>query len=106
MQAGGSAMAGAEISTIHGVGDQRLWMHRARHVPALVIVGIERLKIDVMGVAGRSGEARELADSDANPLRAGIPSFHAKVVDTLRDAWQLREVVERQRQRLPNGSGN
>jgi hypothetical protein len=100
------AMFRTEEATVLPVGDERLRVHRALQIPALVVVPIEAAEVDVAGVRRRLHEPRELADAHAGPGRARVPALHAEVVDLLRDAREAHQLVEREGEWTPHGSGD
>jgi len=95
-----------EHVSIETIRDDRLWMHRALDVPALVIIVVERLKIDVTRGTLRTGETREVAESHASPLFNGGPSFHAVVIHSLGKSREFLQIIERQFERMIHHSGN
>src|SRR3954469_10269364 len=89
-----STVLRAEHVTVHPVRDKRLRMHGGIDIPALVVVVVEAPEVDIPCIRRDAGDAGDVAHTDASPFGAGIPSFHAEVVDLLRDVWQAHEVIE------------
>src|SRR4029078_13198317 len=95
------AVRWGEQVAVHPVRDEGLGMHRALHVPALVIPLVETAEVDELRVVGGPGSASEIADAHARPGGSRVPPLDAELVDLLRAARQLHEIVERQRERPP-----
>src|ERR1700722_11576666 len=94
MDARRTSMCCAQHAAVHPVRDQRLWMHRALDVPALVVAVVKRLKIDIVRALERPHERRQIAEPSPCPRRPGRPSLDAIMIDPLVDTWQSHQIVE------------
>src|SRR4029078_4270459 len=92
----GRAICGAEERAVLSVDDQRLGVHRALDVPALVIVVVERLEVDVARIGGHADVAREIGQPNAGSDGDRRPALDAEVFEAALAAGQLLELVERQ----------
>ena len=95
-------MSNGQKAAIHCIRNERLWVHRACHVPALVVVAVEGLEVDVLRVGRDSGGTRQVADAHAHPLRASVPTLDAVVIHPLRRARELEQIVESELQGTTN----
>jgi hypothetical protein len=80
------------MAAIHSVGDECLAVHDAVHVPALVVVVVERLEVDVARMRIGAGETREIRQPNAGSHGDGGPSFDAKMVEPVSGARQRPEI--------------
>src|SRR6266851_8068553 len=75
-----SAVAGAELMSVHAVGEHRLRMERACDVPRRPVVRVERAKLDVSDARVEADRLCDLAQPDSLPRRNGGPSFDAMML--------------------------
>src|SRR5689334_21343620 len=71
-------------------------MHGALDVPALVVIVVERLKIDIVRTAIDSRESSEIREPHTGTRCDGGPTFHAEMVHAVPDPREAREVLERE----------
>src|SRR6267143_5778479 len=86
VHARGSAMRRLQHFSVEPIRHDRLSVHRAFQVPALVIVVVEGLEIDVMRFWRDTRQLGEIAESATGPRLDRRPPFDAIVVDALRHA--------------------
>src|ERR1043165_2421563 len=91
-----------QVVTVLGVDDERLRMQRTLDIPALVIAVVERLEVHELRPRLYARDPRDLAQCHARASRHSGPSLDTEVVQLVADAWERREVGERQLQRSLN----
>ena len=84
---------------VHPVGEHGLRVHRAREIPAVRVIGVERHEVDV---ARRRERSTPLDDGrERHPVPAGDrgPPLDAVVLHRVRDPRHALQLVERQHER-------
>src|SRR6185295_20417862 len=91
-----------EWFAIQPIRDDRLLVHRALDVPALVVVVVKRLEIDVACFGIGLNEARQLREWNSRPGLHRRPTLDAVVIDSVRYLREALQILEGE----PHGFGD
>ena len=86
--------------SVETVGDHSLLVHRALDVPALVVVVVERLEIDVMRLRIGANEASQLTERNAGPGLDRRPPFDTVMIHAIGNLRKLPQILYREPHRI------